>query len=344
MPPWRSSSIRNRHAPCGERRTGNEAVAFEALIRGRMLDGAARCRVASTVFLPGLLSSSRSAAAVFRVAVPVTRNEDRDRPPPLTGCPGRLASCRLRRLRVSPLPVKAHDLREVLDVKERSEEHLLGRARSTRAPPGNPPRACARGGFRMFSMCSVRPLQSIRVRGSSRLRGSSRGVVETRGRGDEARFAPRVASRPFERLTGRWTPCPAVISTRLRTPGPRLSSARSRLRACLAAARLSTLLASSSHSEPSHRTGARLASCTSSHGVWRASVGYPPDACPSPLHRHIRRASTPDGRSHLRSRATSPRSCSVPVVSHHLDGFLRATDRRFVAPCSRSWGSPGFGS
>jgi len=41
-----------------------------------------------------------------------------------------------------------------------------------------------------------------------------------------------------------------VISTRSRTPGPRLSSARSRLRACLAAARMSTLLASSSLQSP----------------------------------------------------------------------------------------------
>jgi len=34
---------------------------------------------------------------------PVTRVEDRERPPPLTGCPGRLASCRLRRVRGSRL-------------------------------------------------------------------------------------------------------------------------------------------------------------------------------------------------------------------------------------------------
>jgi len=179
----------------------------------------------------------------------------------------------------------------------------------------------------------------------SRSRGAALWVVESRGRGDESRDLHRVMSpAPSRARQVVGLPCPAVISACSRTPGPRLSSARSRLRACLAAARLSTLLASNSHSEPSNRTGERLASRASSHGVWRAPDGYPLGTCLSPLHRHIRRASTPDDRSHLRSRATSPRSRSVLVVSHHLDGFLRATDRRFVAPCSRPWGSPGFES
>ena len=35
-------------------------------------------------------------------------------------------------------------------------------------------------------------------------------------------------------------------------------------------------------------------------------------------------------------------SCSVPVVSHHLDGLLRALGRGFVAPRYRSWGPPRF--
>lgn len=34
------------------------------------------------------------------------------------------------------------------------------------------------------------------------------------------------------------------------------------------------------------------------------------------------------------------RSCSAFMVSHHLDGFLRYIPRRFVAPCSRTRGSP----
>jgi hypothetical protein len=37
-----------------------------------------------------------------------------------------------------------------------------------------------------------------------------------------------------------------------------------------------------------------------------------------------------------------PKSRSVLVVSHHLDGFLRATARRLVASCCRPWGSPRF--
>jgi hypothetical protein len=65
-----------------------------------------------------------------------------------------------------------------------------------------------------------------------------------------------------------------------------------------------------------------------------------------PLHRHIHRASTPgnpscpelpSGRRHHPSS-----SRSALVVSHHLDGFLRAKDRRLVASCCRSWGSPRF--
>jgi len=36
-------------------------------------------------------------------------------------------------------------------------------------------------------------------------------------------------------------------------------------------------------------------------------------------------------------------SCSVFVVSHHLDGFLHRESRGFVAPRSRSWGSPRCG-
>jgi len=37
-----------------------------------------------------------------------------------------------------------------------------------------------------------------------------------------------------------------------------------------------------------------------------------------------------------------PKSCSVLVVSHHLNGFLRATARGLVASLCRPWGSSRF--
>jgi hypothetical protein len=63
------------------------------------------------------------------------------------------------------------------------------------------------------------------------------------------------------------------------------------------------------------------------------------------LHRHTNHASTPRSRSSLRADGTTRfDSCSAHVVSHHLDGFLRATAAgllhpatgpgiRHVAPC-----------
>lgn len=54
-------------------------------------------------------------------------------------------------------------------------------------------------------------------------------------------------------------------------------------------------------------------------------------------------------RVHSSSPFGSPRSTgatcetrSAFVVSHHLDGFLRARMGRFVAPCLRPWGSSSF--
>jgi hypothetical protein len=81
----------------------------------------------------------------------------------------------------------------------------------------------------------------------------------------------------------------------------------------------------------------------------------------TPLRRHPRHASTP-GQPQDPSRPRSEESgCSRPclmaalrhelakararsalAVSHGFDGFLRVSRCRFVAPCSRPWGSPGF--
>jgi len=41
-------------------------------------------------------------------------------------------------------------------------------------------------------------------------------------------------------------------------------------------------------------------------------------------------------------RGCHTRTCSALVVLPDFGGFLRTRLRRFVAPCSRSWGSPGF--
>jgi hypothetical protein len=67
----------------------------------------------------------------------------------------------------------------------------------------------------------------------------------------------------------------------------------------------------------------------------------------SPLHRRAREASTP-------ARTASPcfgpegyhppKSRSVLVVSHHLDGFLRFMSCGLVASRCRSWGPPRFGA
>lgn len=66
-----------------------------------------------------------------------------------------------------------------------------------------------------------------------------------------------------------------------------------------------------------------------------------------PLHRHFPRASGP--RHHIRRCCDVRRSGAIPsassvlAVSHDFDGLLRTRGHGFVAPRSRSWGSPGFG-
>jgi len=178
-------------------------------------------------------------------------------------------------------------------------------------------------------------------------RGISRGVVETRGRDDETTICTAFRLRPSARSTGRWTPCPAVISTRLRTSGPRLSSARSRLRACLAAARLSTLLASSSPSEPAPFAPAGKPASSRGVGVHQTVTRLAPALRPSAdtsATRTLPVAWVVRPEPPSASRQPASKSRSALVVSHHLDGFLRATARRFVAPCCRPWGSPRFAS
>jgi len=65
----------------------------------------------------------------------------------------------------------------------------------------------------------------------------------------------------------------------------------------------------------------------------------------TPLHRHAPRASTPaaDPCGPVASvRGYQPRITFRPVVSHHLDGFLRARSCGLVASRCRSWGSLRF--
>jgi hypothetical protein len=61
-----------------------------------------------------------------------------------------------------------------------------------------------------------------------------------------------------------------------------------------------------------------------------------------PLLRHPSGSSTPRLRRVLRPVDANRRACSARVVSHHLDGLLRTGGRRFVAPCSQTWGSLRF--
>jgi hypothetical protein len=65
----------------------------------------------------------------------------------------------------------------------------------------------------------------------------------------------------------------------------------------------------------------------------------PPPTHPLRVHSQKPRVAPrlPSGRRHHPSS-----SRSVLVVSHHLDGFLRAKDRGLVASHCRSWGSPRF--
>lgn len=72
----------------------------------------------------------------------------------------------------------------------------------------------------------------------------------------------------------------------------------------------------------------------------------PPSTIPYgiPLARSPR-ASTPGWEANFPTFGSGmplPKSCSVHVVSHHSDGFLRATARGLVASLCRPWGSSRF--
>jgi hypothetical protein len=83
---------------------------------------------------------------------------------------------------------------------------------------------------------------------------------------------------------------------------------------------------------------------------WSSSASAPP-----PFNRlsvHSRQA---EAQSQTEAWADMPKHipgtdganrqpCSVPVVSHHLDGLLHSVDCRLVASCCRSWGSRAFPS
>jgi hypothetical protein len=137
-------------------------------------------------------------------------------------------------------------------------------------------------------------------------------------------------------VTGRW-PFPFPPRPCLLPGGPSRSSARS---ATLGSTRASCPLASGSSPELLSRAD-RL-SPVSSRGIRRdeRSRDRPP------YRPFIDMASTrplpPDVAIGLRIRAASSGSCSVLVVSHHLDGFLRVETCGLVASRYRSWSSPRF--
>jgi hypothetical protein len=74
-------------------------------------------------------------------------------------------------------------------------------------------------------------------------------------------------------------------------------------------------------------------------------VFAPPPTHPSRVHSRAGRLSTSEtggSEEPWADGTTRPASRSALVVSHHLDGFLRAKDRGLVASRYRSWGSPRF--
>jgi len=72
---------------------------------------------------------------------------------------------------------------------------------------------------------------------------------------------------------------------------------------------------------------------------WGFPKSAPPPTSPSRVHSG---ADHLWGRPDLRLGPARHRTRSVLAVPPGSDGLLRATACRFVAPCSRSWGSPHF--
>jgi hypothetical protein len=72
---------------------------------------------------------------------------------------------------------------------------------------------------------------------------------------------------------------------------------------------------------------------------WGFPKSAPPPTSPSRVHSRV---DLLWGRPALRLGPARHRTRSALAVPPGSDGLLRATACRFVAPCSRSWGSPHF--
>jgi hypothetical protein len=73
-----------------------------------------------------------------------------------------------------------------------------------------------------------------------------------------------------------------------------------------------------------------------------SSLGVPKDR-PSAVQSVLRPLQVQIPKEvHSRHEAAKPHTRAVLVVSHDLNGLLRITPCRFVAPCYRLWGSPRF--
>jgi len=144
----------------------------------------------------------------------------------------------------------------------------------------------------------------------------------------------------------------ALLSARLPgRNGPSRSSAKHRRPSCIAAETVIDPLFGSTSELPSVALpGSHRAPLVGFDGDrWLAPASLP-SAPPStvrfrtPLARSPR-ASTPGWEASFSSFGPGmplPKSRSVLVVLHHLDGFLRATARGLVASLCRPWGSSRF--
>jgi len=74
---------------------------------------------------------------------------------------------------------------------------------------------------------------------------------------------------------------------------------------------------------------------------WTPLLGLPEIAPPPTSAMCVHSQVLSEDRS-LRHEVATPRACSVLVVPPDFDGLLHTLPRRSIAPCNRSWGSPGF--